>query len=66
MTWEVVGKPLYRKVIREKWNVDGSLNKHKARLVVKVYAHIFGVGYSNTFALLARLVRINLLLGIAA
>ncbi|KAL4379151.1 hypothetical protein GQ457_02G027970 [Hibiscus cannabinus] len=39
-TWELVDRPLDRKVIGVKWvyktklNVDGSINKHKARLLV--------------------------------
>ena len=40
-TWELVERPEHRKVIGVKWvfrtklNADGSINKHKARLVVK-------------------------------
>ena len=47
--WELVERPKHRKVIGVKWvfrtklNADGSINKHKARLVVKGYAQIFGV-----------------------
>ena len=43
-TWELVEKPKDRKIIGLKWvlrtklNFDGSVNKHKARLVVKGYA----------------------------
>ncbi|PKI26448.1 hypothetical protein CRG98_048863, partial [Punica granatum] len=43
-TWELVEKPTNRRVIGVKWvfrtklNPDGSINKHKARLVVKGYA----------------------------
>jgi len=56
-TWDLVDRLQDRKVIGVKWvyrtklNFDGSINKHKARLVVKGYAQIFGVDYSNTFAL---------------
>jgi len=40
-TWKLVKRPTNRKVIGVKWvfktklNPDGSINKHKARLVVK-------------------------------
>ncbi|KAG8493279.1 hypothetical protein CXB51_010854 [Gossypium anomalum] len=42
-TWDLVDRPDHKKVIGVKWvfrakyNADGSLNKHKARLVVKGY-----------------------------
>lgn len=65
-------KPEDRKVIGVKWifrtklNPDGSINKHKARLVVKGYAQIFCVDFSDTFAPVARLDTIILLLAITA
>jgi len=71
-TWTLVDRPEGRKVIGVKWiyrtklNADTSINKHKARLVVKGYAQIFGVDYSDTFALVARLDTIRLLLAISA
>ena len=71
-TWELVNKPIDRKVIgvklvfRTKLNVDCSVNKYKARLIVKGYAQIFSVDYSNIFALVSRLDTIRLVLMVAA
>ncbi|WVZ06476.1 hypothetical protein V8G54_019822 [Vigna mungo] len=71
-TWKLVRRPTNRKVISVKWifrtklNPDGSINKHKAKLVVKAYPQIFGVDFSNTFAPVARLDTIRLMLAIAA
>ncbi|KAL3519542.1 hypothetical protein ACH5RR_017691 [Cinchona calisaya] len=71
-TWELVDKPQDMKVIGVKWvfrtklNADGSINKKKARLVVKGYAQIFGVDYFDTFAPVSRLDTIRLLFALSA
>ena len=71
-TWTLVDRLEGRKVIGVKWiyrtklNADNSINKHKARLVVKGYAQIFSVDYSDMFAPVARLDTIRLLLIILA
>ena len=69
-TWELINRPTHKKAIGVKWvyrtklNPDGSVNKHKARLVVKGYAQMFGMNFSETFALVARLDTIRMLLAL--
>ncbi|KAM7489733.1 hypothetical protein LguiB_027217 [Lonicera macranthoides] len=71
-TWELVERPKHKKAIGVKWvyrtklNPDGSVNKYKARLVVKGYAQMFGVDFSETFAPVSRLDTIRMLLALAA
>ena len=66
-TWELEDRPEHKKAIGVKWvyrtklNPDGSVNKHKARLVVKGYAQMFGVDFSETFTPVARLDTIRML-----
>ncbi|KAH9750688.1 hypothetical protein KPL71_013969 [Citrus sinensis] len=62
-------KALQKKTPFEAWtklNHDGSVNKQKARLVVKEYAQMCGVDFSETFAPVARLDTIRMLLALAA
>ena len=59
-TWELVDRLKNQKIIEVKWvfrikyNLDGSINKLKARLVIKGYSQEYGVDFSNTFAPMAR------------
>ena len=60
-TWMLVDRPVHKKVIGVKWNfntklnADGSINKHKARLVVKGYSQEPGIDFTDTFAPVSRL-----------
>ena len=71
-TWELVDRPPSKNVIGVKWifitklNADSTINKYKASLVVKGYAQIYGVDYSETFAPVARMDSIRFLLAVAA
>ncbi|KAL4362176.1 hypothetical protein GQ457_04G021850 [Hibiscus cannabinus] len=70
-TWFLTNLPSGKHAIGVKWvyrtkfNPDGTIFKHKARLVVKGYAQIGGVDYGDTFAHVARLDTIKLLIAIA-
>ncbi|KAL6318455.1 hypothetical protein AAG906_041222 [Vitis piasezkii] len=72
LTSYFVERPKNHKVIGVKWvfktklNSDGSICKHKARLVVKGYAQQYGVDYQETFAPVARYDTIRLLFVLAA
>jgi hypothetical protein len=70
--WMLVDRPVHKKVIGVKWffktklNADGSINKHKARLVVKGYSQEPSIDFTETFAPVSRLDIIKLLLALAA
>jgi hypothetical protein len=70
-TWELVELPPGRKMIGCKWhltrkvNADGSQGEYKARLVAKGYSQIEGVDYFETFAPVARIQSIRILLALS-
>ncbi|CAL8152545.1 unnamed protein product [Prunus armeniaca] len=71
-TWELVDRPSDKPIISVKWvyksklNLDGSIQKHKARLVVKGYAQKPGIDFNETFAPVPRLDTIRTLIALAA
>ena len=71
-TWRLVELPDGKDAIGLKWiykskfNADCTLKKNKARLVVKGYAQIPRIDFSETFAPVARLDTVRIILSVAA
>lgn len=71
-TWKLSTLPQGAKAIPCKWtyrvktNPDGSVNRYKARLVIKGFSQRYGIDYSQTFSPVARMATIRSILSIAA
>ena len=69
--WDLVPKPQHKNIIGTKWvfrnklNEQGEVTRNKARLVAQGYSQQEGIDYTETFAPVARLEAIRLLLSYA-
>lgn len=69
-TWVLVPRPTNVNVVRSKWVFrvkyieNGSLDRYKARLVVKGFTQIEGLDYEETFSQDVKLTTIRLILSI--
>src|ERR1700752_4112245 len=71
-TWELVERPKGRKLVSCKWvfkvkhNVDGTVDRYKARLVARAFTQTEGVDYHETYAPVVKMTSIRVLLSIVA
>jgi hypothetical protein len=71
-TWDLVPLPKGRKLVRCKWVYrtkyasNGSVERHKGWLVAKGFSQVEGIDYNETFALVAIMNFIRLVLSLAA
>jgi hypothetical protein len=67
-TWDLVPLSKGRKLVRckcvyiNKYALDGSVERHKARLVAKGFSQVEGIDYNETFAPIAKMNSIYLVL----
>ena len=70
--WDLVRLPVGKKAIGCRWvftvkiNLNGSIARLKSSLVVKEYAQTYGVDYSNTFSLIAKMTSVRFLIYLTA
>lgn len=71
-TWSLTDLPPGRQPITNKWifktkyDQDGKVSRHKARLVVHGFSQVYGQDYTETFAPVAKFTTMRIVLAIAA
>jgi len=71
-TWDLVKLPIGKKAVSCKWvftvkqNLEGKVERYKARLVARGYSQTYGIDYDETFAPVAKMSTIRTLISCAA
>ncbi|CAI7863083.1 unnamed protein product [Closterium sp. NIES-53] len=71
-TWELVERPPGVNIMKNRWvlttkyHVDNTVEREKARLVVKGFTQVYGADYDETFAPVGSYVTLRIFLSIAA
>jgi hypothetical protein len=71
-TWDLVPLPKGRKLVICKWvyttkyALNGSVERHKARLIAKGFSQVEGIDYNETFSPMAKMNSILLVISLAA
>lgn len=71
-TWILVSSPINQHIIDNRWvfkkkeNPDGSLDRFKARLVVRGFDQVFGIDYNETFSPVVKHTSIRTIFALAA
>ena len=70
-TWDIVDLPKEKKTVGCQWvfslkcNADGSVERYKARLVAKGFTQTYRIDYQETFAPVAKINSIRVLISLA-
>lgn len=60
-TWELVDRPIDKKIVRCRWifagkyKIDGMIKHFKVGLMAKGYTQIYGIDYIETFTLISKI-----------
>jgi hypothetical protein len=69
--WDIVLRPEGKSIVTSKWiykikhTVDGSIKGHKMKFVARIFSHVEGIYYQETFAPISRYTYIRMIISLA-